>query len=74
MIAGKAILEFDMSDPDQQNAHEHATRGLEYWLAMGAFAEELRKKRKYAESGPKDWSEVEDLFHDTLRDHEVPLE
>ena len=59
----KAILEYDLNNPDEQTAHFRAIMSLKMAIAIHEVANLLRTKVKYGEH-------TEDVYNalDTLRD------
>lgn len=50
----KAILEFDLSDPDDRREFAISSRASDLQRALSEFAETLRRKIKYLEDNQKD--------------------
>ena len=47
----KAILEFDLNEPDDVEAHKRAIKALDIMLALWEFEKYLRGQLKYNEEG-----------------------
>lgn len=45
----KAILEFNLSDPEEREEFDKAVKASDYLWALQAFAQELRKDYKYSQ-------------------------
>ena len=45
----KAILEFNLEDPDDRDSHKHALKGSTYYHAIWELDQVLRSKDKYTD-------------------------
>jgi hypothetical protein len=64
----KAILEFDLNDIDDKEAHFIALQGGVYLTALKELASKFRKHRKY--DGPE---VTEETFYEVLTDLGIEL-
>lgn len=55
----KAILRFDLSDPDDLLAHRYALAGQEALIALERIQQAIRGRLKYAELGDEAEKELE---------------
>ncbi len=76
----KAILEFDLNDPDDQDAHLRAVKALDMALVLWEMSYNTKKKMCYDIEFQKitDPYEVVDKFmgklHDEMRDRGINLD
>jgi len=72
----KAVLEFDLSDPDDAQEHGYAIHGRDAFLVLWGLDEELRKIIKYGEH-PEEVIElaerIRNLLQDECESHNVSL-
>lgn len=61
MTSGKAVLEFDMSDPDQREAHGLALKALDYKLIIDEIFSRIRRKEKSDSPPPASWDDMRQL-------------
>ncbi len=77
MTSGKAILEFDLSDPDQREAHEKALKADSFSLALWDTYHKLFRGRlkyhsdQYSEKEIKLIEEMRDEFNAILAENGV---
>jgi hypothetical protein len=55
----KAILRFDLSDPDDAREHRYALAGRDALLALESIQQAIRGRLKYAEIGDEATRELE---------------
>lgn len=74
----KAILEFDLENPQDQELFNVHTQAKDFYLAMWEFLEEdLRNHWKYEELPEEVWEMVDKIrteFFNRLKEAEVSLE
>lgn len=75
----KAILEFDLNDPDDVVEHKRAVKSLDLCLALWDIEQYLRSQTKYAPDSMSD--EVYDAldtarseFYRIMNDHNISLD
>ena len=67
----KAILEFDLNEPDEREEHLRCVRALDLCLVLWDFDQILRSEIKYND---KDWQEVRDKLTEIMDEHGVNLD
>ena len=70
----KAILEYDISDPDQADAHRAALDGQSWKLVCQEMDDWLRQKIKYGEGDIKWAEEARKELRDEIADRGLNLE
>lgn len=70
----KALLEFDLSDPDDQRRHAQYINAPKMASALWDFAQKIREKRKYSEQDTWEILDVSEVFYQTLADNNVNLD
>jgi len=73
----KAILEFDLNDPDEAAAHKRAVLALDMMLCLHDVKEQFRNKIKYddklTEDELKGWEDAREMFIGTLTEYNIDL-
>lgn len=70
----KAIIEFDLNEPDDVDAHKRATKSLDMALCLFNIEEMLRKKIKYSpmsKPARKEMEKVLQEFYDISYEHHI---
>jgi hypothetical protein len=75
----KAILEFDLLDPEDRIEHQRMLKSTDLQVALWDISQVLRSKVKYA---PDDMSvdtyrayeEIQEMFYDIINQHKIDLE
>jgi len=75
----KAILEFDLDNPDDQGAHLRAVQALDLALCLWDMDQYLRAQTKYApDSMPQEAYDAldaaRDKFYEILNDHGIDMD
>lgn len=75
----KAILEFDLTDPDDNVAHNRAVKALDLCLALWDIDQYLRAQTKYAPDDMPDevydaLSKARDEFYSIMSEHTISLD
>ena len=73
----KAILEFDLNEQDDKEAHLRATLSLDMALAIWDMEQEFRGRLKHGQLGEVEYKVTEDLrnsFYQILNKHGVDLD
>lgn len=75
----KAILEFDLNEPDDKEAHKRAVKALDMALALWDIEQYLRAQTKYApDSMPEAAYDALDKarqeFYEILTNHNISLD
>lgn len=75
----KAILEFNLNDPEDVISHMRASKALDMALCLWDIEQYLRAQTKYApDSMPKEaynaLSEARDKFYEILNDYSVDMD
>ena len=72
----KAILEFDLNDRDELEAHQRCIKALDLALALYEIGQELRRITKYGEDEEKvkHTEEFKKSFYRILDEHGVVLD
>ena len=75
----KAILEYDLNDPDEAMAHMRAVMSTKLAICLCDIKEEIRKKMKYEsetmeESEYQAWESINKIFHTSLDDNGIILD
>lgn len=75
----KAILEFDLDNPDDQSAHMRAVQALDMAICLWDIDQYLRAQTKYApDSMPEDvyvaLSEAREKFYQILNERGIDLD
>lgn len=63
----KAILEFDLNDPDDRIAHQKAINGESAHLALWEFARLLRQRMKHGDNDEAQFALLEVINKEFLR-------
>ena len=74
----KAILEFDLNDPDDAAAHKRAVLALDMMLCLHEVKEQFRSKIKYnedslSEAELKGWEDAREMFLETISEYNIDL-
>lgn len=73
----KAILEFDLNDPDEAAAHKRAVLALDMMMCLHDVKEQFRSKIKYddklTEDELKGWEDAREMFLGTLSEYNIDL-
>jgi hypothetical protein len=73
----KAILEFDLNDPDDAAAHKRAVLALDMMMCLHDVKEQFRSKIKYddnlTEDEVKGWEDAREMFLGTLSEYNIDL-
>jgi hypothetical protein len=73
----KAILEFDLNDPDEAAAHKRAVLALDMMMCLHDVKEQFRSKIKYddklTEDELKGWEDAREMFIGTLTEYNIDL-
>jgi division protein CdvB (Snf7/Vps24/ESCRT-III family) len=73
----KAILEYDLSNPEQQAEHYRAIMSLKMAIALHEFADQLRSRVKYGDVSQEVYDaldEVREQFHQILQENGLILD
>ena len=75
----KAILEFNLDDNHDEEAHKRAIKSLDLALALWNMDQHLRSETKYAPDtihpeAYKALSETRDKLHEIMSDHNIDLD
>jgi hypothetical protein len=75
----KAVLEFDLNDPDDAMAHLRATMSTKLAICLCDIQEEIRKKLKYEgdtmeEKEFQAWENMNKIFFTTLEENGIILD
>lgn len=75
----KGILEFDLNEPDDVQAHKRAIKALDMALVLWDIDQYLRAQTKYApDSMPEEvydaLEKTREKFYDILRDHNIDID
>jgi len=73
----KAILEFDLTEPADVEAHLRCVQSLELVLFVLKIEAELRAKLKYGELSECEWKTLDrfrEFFYSELNDHGLNLD
>ena len=79
MNMAKAILEFDLNEPDDKEAHKRAVKALDMAIALWDIEQYLRSQTKYApDSMPQEvydaLDKVKQEFYEILTNHNISLD
>jgi len=73
----KAILKFDLNDPDEAAAHKRAVLALDMISCLHDVKEQFRSKIKYddklTEDELKGWEDAREMFIGTLTEYNIDL-
>ena len=73
----KAILEFDLNDPDEAAAHKRAVLALDMMMCLHDVKEQFRSKIKYDDKLTEDelrgWEDAREMFIGTLSEYNIDL-
>jgi hypothetical protein len=75
----KAILKFDLNDPEDRREHQLMLKSADMHTALWNISQELRSKVKYPpDSMSKDeykaWEQAQEMFHSIMNDYEINLD
>lgn len=73
----KAILEYDLSNPEQQAEHYRAIMSLKMAIALHEVANMLRSKVKYGDDSQEVYEALDAIreeFHQILRENDLILD
>lgn len=75
----KAILEFDLTDPDDKVEHERAVKSLDLCLALWDIDQYLRAQTKYAsddmpEEAYDALTKAREEFYNIMNEHNISLD
>jgi len=75
----KAILEFDLNEPDDVTAHKRAVKSLDMAIALWDIEQYLRSHTKYApDSMPQEaydaLEKAREKFYEILNDHNIGMD
>jgi len=73
----KAILEYDLNNPDEQTAHYRAIMSLKMAIAIHEVANLLRTKVKYGDDSQEVYEALDALreeFHDILVENDLIID
>lgn len=75
----KAILEFDLDNPDDQSAHMRAVQALDMAICLWDIDQYLRAQTKYApDSMPQEahdaFSEARERFYEILNERGIDID
>lgn len=73
----KAILEYDLSNPEQQAEHYRAIMSLKMAIALHEVANLLRSRVKYGYDSQEVYDALDSIreeFHDILRENDLILD
>ena len=73
----KAILEFDLNEPDDREAHLRAILSLDMAIAIWDMQQEFRSRLKHGQLSEEEYKVTEDLrdrFYQILNEKGVDLE
>jgi hypothetical protein len=75
----KAILEFDLLDPEDRIEHQRMLKSTDLQVALWDISQVLRSKVKYApddisEDTFKAYEEIQEMFYDIINEHKIDLE
>lgn len=73
----KAILEFDLSDPDDDALFNRAAKATNAYIAMHNFDQYLRNSIKYSDLSVEEletYTIIRENFHDTLESAGINLD
>ena len=73
----KAILEYDLNNPDEQTAHLRAIMSLKMAIAIHEMANLLRSKVKYGDDSQEVYEALDALreeFHDILVENDLIID
>lgn len=74
----KAILEFDLNESEDVEAHKRAVKALDLVLSLRAIDQYLRSQIKYNEKLTEDQHEVlekaREEFYDIMNEHHISLD
>ena len=75
----KAILEFDLTDPDDRNEHKRAIKSLDLCLVLWDMDQYLRSQTKYAPDSMSDevydaLDKAREEFYRIMNEHNVSLD
>jgi len=73
----KAILEFDLNDPDDAAAHKRAVLALDMMMCLHDVNKQFRDKIKYNDKLTEDelnaWEDAREMFLGTLSEYNIDL-
>jgi hypothetical protein len=73
----KAILEFDLNEPDDREAHLRATMSLDMAIAIWDMQQEFRGRLKHGQLSDEEYrvtEELKDRFYQILNERGIDLE
>lgn len=75
----KAVLEFDLNDPDDAVAHLRAVMSTKLAISLCDIKEEIRKKMKYEadtmeEKEYQAWEDINKIFFTALEENGIVLD
>lgn len=75
----KAILEFDLLDPEDRIEHQRMLKSTDMQVALWDISQRLRSKIKYApddmsEDTYKVYEEIQDVFYEIINKYNIDLE
>lgn len=73
----KAILEFDLSDPDDKREHTRMLKALDLQLCLLDISSKIREQVKYADLTDEQhavWREISEIFYRAINDREIDLD
>ena len=73
----KAILEFDLNEPEEREAHKRAAKVDDLYVAIYQFDQMLRSKIKYGELPDQVYEayvNIREQLHNKLAEHEWNLD
>jgi hypothetical protein len=72
----KAILEFDLSDPDDRADHQKSVKATDAFLALWDISQLFRKQLKYGDLDQATYNKIEAMsedFYDTLNQYGISM-
>jgi len=70
----KGILEFDLNDKDDIEAHLRCTKALDMAMALSEIKEYIRSKAKYSEEDTIKIEKVKDDIQDIIWNRDIDLD
>jgi hypothetical protein len=74
----KAILEFDLNEPDDKEAHKRAVKALDMAIALWDIEQYLRAETKYNEELTQDaydaLATAREKFYQILNEHNINMD
>jgi hypothetical protein len=71
----KAIIKFDLSDPDDKSDYKIYNKAMDFYFAVNNICSEIRSIEKWSEdNGDQKYEKLKEIIYESINEYQLPLD